>query len=415
MVLGYRHQPWKGLYLCYDFLGTLFVRVPLWFLFSIPRSWRPRFSWSIKQTLLVQIFRHVVVDVMDQTGPIFPVPDHRVLKDGPAVNGVWIDPVPDDLIVGRLRTWAFVASVSPIRVPGYWYFKNNDHKPMPTDPVSPGEKILYTFHGGSYISESSSPSGISTNIVRGLFQHVDKVTRVFAVEYRLSTTAPLEPANPFPAALIDALTGYYYLVHTCGISPNDVLISGDSAGGNLALALTRYLVDYSHTFQSLYPSLDHRSPSHSIIPGSLLLLSPWCDIGLSHDVPRSTALLVADFDPEPQGMDYAKQAYVGPFGMGAADMNEYISPSSRHPYFSASFKHFPKTLIVAGGAENLLPQIKLLRDRMIRDIGNDGEGDGKVVYYEAEDACHDFLLFAWTEPARSDTWQVIARWLEAES
>ena len=46
----------------------------------------------------------------------------------------------------------------------------------------------------------------------------------------------LAPENPFPAAIEDALTTYKDLLAK-GISPNEIFIAGDSAGGGLTLAL----------------------------------------------------------------------------------------------------------------------------------------------------------------------------------
>jgi hypothetical protein len=38
MVLSFKHQPLKGIYLAYQLLGTLFIRVPWWILRSTFRS-----------------------------------------------------------------------------------------------------------------------------------------------------------------------------------------------------------------------------------------------------------------------------------------------------------------------------------------------------------------------------------------
>ncbi len=73
--------------------------------------------------------------------------------------------------------------------------------------------------------------------------------------------------NPFPAALLDALAGYAYLIDEVGFEPADIIVVGDSAGGNLALALVRYLIEED---TKLAP------------PGALILLSPWADMGNSH-------------------------------------------------------------------------------------------------------------------------------------
>jgi len=39
------------------------------------------------------------------------------------------------------------------------------------------------------------------------------------------------------------------------------------------------------------------------------------------------------------------------------------------------------------------------------------EGEGKVRYYEAKDAVHDYLVFTWHEPEREETFREIAKWV----
>ena len=81
----------------------------------------------------------------------------------------------------------------------------------------------------------------------------------------------------FPTALVDAIAGYDYLVNDVGYIPESIIIEGDSAGANLALALTRYLLE--NKLSNIPP------------PGGLVLVCPWTDLGLSHIKPGSSALL----------------------------------------------------------------------------------------------------------------------------
>jgi len=65
--------------------------------------------------------------------------------------------------------------------------------------------------------------------------------RAFGLEYRLTSALPFDPYAPFPAALIDALSGYHYLITTMGFLPDNIIIAGDSAGGHLVFGIARYL------------------------------------------------------------------------------------------------------------------------------------------------------------------------------
>ncbi|KAF4751537.1 hypothetical protein FOZ63_018930, partial [Perkinsus olseni] len=59
---------------------------------------------------------------------------------------------------------------------------------------------------------------------------------------------------------------YTYLVDDMGISPKRVVISGDSAGGNIALSVALAIRD-----------------RHLPLAGGLALLSPWADLSLTEE------------------------------------------------------------------------------------------------------------------------------------
>ncbi|KAI8048678.1 alpha/beta hydrolase fold-domain-containing protein [Syncephalis plumigaleata] len=128
---------------------------------------------------------------------------------------------------------------------------------MPASMLSPHEPkpavILY-LHGGGYFSGSALTHRSMTSRLAQ-----DTGAAVFALNYRLA------PEHSFPAALQDALAAYFYLTQTYltdaidaaenngsdagsislhhhqlhredkqGVSPDRVIIAGDSAGGGLA-------------------------------------------------------------------------------------------------------------------------------------------------------------------------------------
>jgi acetyl esterase/lipase len=84
--------------------------------------------------------------------------------------------------------------------------------------------VILSLHGGGYFTGSPAVERTATINMARLTD-----SRVFAVDYRLA------PQHPFPAALIDAVVAYNYLiappqgVHT-PIDPNKLVIAGDSAG-----------------------------------------------------------------------------------------------------------------------------------------------------------------------------------------
>ena len=101
--------------------------------------------------------------------------------------------------------------------------------PVPAEWIEPQEKsptgVLYYIHGGAFVI-------CSVKTHRSLVSRLVKTAGVKALslDYRLA------PEYPFPAALDDCLTGYHWLMAE-GFSPHQILVAGDSAGGNLALAM----------------------------------------------------------------------------------------------------------------------------------------------------------------------------------
>lgn len=210
---------------------------------------------------------------------------------------------------------------------------------------------------------------------------------------------------PFPAALIDALAGYLYLVKL-GFREEDIIFVGDSAGGNLALALTRYLV-----------------LNRDKVPAALVLLSPCTDPSeqfLDDPGPQASQTINAERDwlvPINSGIIRAgANVFLGgrPEHIELAHRNPYISPASPillgltpdSPTRTISFKGFPRTFIDTGSFETFYDQILRLRDAMVEDLGED-----MVFYNEVDGATHDYLTIDWCDPDRTDTSNKILRWL----
>ena len=91
---------------------------------------------------------------------------------------------------------------------------------------------------------------------------------VLCFDYRLA------PENPYPAACEDAMKAWDYLM-LLGYGARDVIVAGDSAGGNLALSLVHKLKQQKR-----------------LLPRGLVLLSPWTD--LTSSASRCHAYVLAD-------------------------------------------------------------------------------------------------------------------------
>ena len=182
--------------------------------------------------------------------------------------------------------------------------------------------VLYC-HGGGY---TSGNLGYSRVLASKLVRSTGLDTLSF--EYRLA------PEHPYPDALEDAFRAWDHLMYL-GYGAKDVVLAGDSAGGNMALVLCLAL----------------RSAGR-MLPGALLLMSPWTDMTAS-------------------GASYSERAEADPILT-----NEYIqavreayAPGADYsrPEFSplfGDFSAFPPALIQVGTHEILYSDSERLAERM---------------------------------------------------
>ncbi|KAJ5725955.1 uncharacterized protein N7483_007312 [Penicillium malachiteum] len=84
---------------------------------------------------------------------------------------------------------------------------------------------------------------------------------VLSLQYRLAGQRNCR----FPAQLQDAISAYPYMLHTLRIPSSQIILSGDSSGGNLVLALLRYITQFKN--YKLLPA-----------PKRIWIWSPWCDV-----------------------------------------------------------------------------------------------------------------------------------------
>ncbi len=187
----------------------------------------------------------------------------------------------------------------------------------PADPRC----ILY-LHGGAYVM-----GGIEYSKGFGSVLARDMGLRVFCCAYRLA------PEHPYPAALEDALCAYDYLIGQ-GFAPRDIVLAGESAGGGLVFCLLLKLKQLGRA-----------------LPRCAVAMSPWTDLTCSGATYRENA----DTDPT---IEREMLLFY-------ADL--YAKGVLRDPLVSPLFgdlRGLPPTLIIAGGAEMILDDSRLLAARL---------------------------------------------------
>ncbi|KAM0755157.1 alpha/beta-hydrolase [Meredithblackwellia eburnea MCA 4105] len=376
---AYSRQPWKAYYIITRIIYVQLLK-PYWaFLYLTGLSHLPR-SWSLREQLIVrtrQILQHVIsqCDIAHGTRDIGSLPDTKTLNE---TRAVWIPPAGKEWVKGMGKS----EEVGTVRVPGYVWGRGKSDKGDIV--VEEGEKVVLFFHGGGLASGSAHESDDTAVIPRNLLK-MTSVQHVLSVDYRKVQV------SPFPAQILDCISAWAYLVTAAKVPPSSILLAGDSAGGHLALAVTRYLRDGGFG-----------------LPGGLLMFSPWTD--MSGDLPPKLLRYVH----LNTGVDFlnfrALQPYIAHRLLGTSPVSLLDNPilSSCATTVSATrelFENFPPCFVTAGGKEILLEQIREL-DKRLKLSGVD------VEYHEQPDAMHDFELFDWFNPAaREKVWGQAASWV----
>ncbi|BGP02610.1 hypothetical protein NBRC10513v2_003712 [Rhodotorula toruloides] len=399
----------KWLY-CTQRVSASLALLPYWAI-KYAIGHRPRPSWSIAETLLIDFTRRVSA-ITDRAGVQHATRDPCEEPKRDALKETRFEWVPG--IEGELHVGAVVdEQVKPLKRVGTFIWERAEDvredyamlnakdadlaaedssdagsvfgaRNSGTEGGDRGDLVGVYFHGGGYTHFSADECAQTSMIPRRLMQH-DYFAAIHSVEYRLLP-------HPFPAALQDALSVYAHLLRS-GVPAHKVILIGDSAGGNIVLALARWI----------------RDEKKLAAPGGLLLLSPWCDP--SHSFPHSTTSYV----PRPNPEDYL------PDEPGARRLlvtsllgnkphsfltSPYISPASQlGPH--GSFADFPPTFIHYGDAERLEEEI----DSLVRGMKRD-----RVDLLDVEktkDAVHDVLMVRfWNEEVRAEIYRRICEWLD---
>ncbi len=184
--------------------------------------------------------------------------------------------------------------------------------------------VILHCHGGGYSTGSSL-------YARTLTSKLAESTSmdVLCFDYRLA------PEHPYPAATEDAMKVWDYLM-LLGYGARDIILTGDSAGGNLALSLVLKLKEQGR-----------------LLPRGIVLMSPWTDLTSS----GKSFETKAEVDPvlDRDYIDRMVAAY-------APDMD--LKQPLISPLFG-DFEGFPPVYIQAGENEILLSDSLRLHQALV--------------------------------------------------
>jgi acetyl esterase/lipase len=216
-------------------------------------------------------------------------------------------------------------------------------------PTDSAPVVLY-LHGGGYVAGSPrTHRPVTSQIARRAG------ARVLAIDYRLA------PEHPYPAAVSDVWCAYWWLLRQ-GITPANLVVAGDSAGGGLAIALLLALRD-----------------AHLPLPAGAICLSPWFDLALQGQSIHTN-----------QGIDYLnEQVLRGCAQMVLAGVDAHTPLAS--PLY-ADLHALPPLLVQAATTELLADDSRRFVERA-RAAGN------QVEFELYENMVHVWHFFYWLAPA----------------
>ncbi len=236
---------------------------------------------------------------------------------------------------------------------------------VPNKQTNPNTIIVYLHGGGYCIGSSSTTHRIG---LRNLAKFTGSICH--SIDYRLA------PENPYPAAIDDALAAWFEIVEQNPKST--IILSGDSAGGGLSLALMMRLRDEGCK-----------------LPDGAVLFSPWTNLTCESEtyatkarsdpmLLRQTAIACADhYAPNPLDKK-----------------NPYISP------IFGDFEGLPRTLILVGDQEILLDDSRMV-GKYAANAGVDIEVDIWPTMF------HDWWLFGPLIPESKRCLLKVAEWLHS--
>lgn len=241
-------------------------------------------------------------------------------------------------------------------VPGIWAL------PVGADR---SQVLLYTHGGGFAVGSASSHRKLAAHVAKEL-----GVT-AFVLDYRRA------PEHPHPAQVEDGVAAFSGLVQR-GIAPASITTIGDSAGGNLAIAIPL--------------ALRERGLG---LPGRVIALSPWLDM-------ENKGETLVTNDPTDALISVPLLE-----GMIAGALGESVSPTSplANPLY-ADFTGFPKFYVTAGADEALVDNATRVADL--------AKAAGVEVTLSLVDGMqHVFPFLAGNAPEADDEIARIANWYRA--
>jgi len=246
-------------------------------------------------------------------------------------------------------------------------------------PALPSKKVVYIVHGGAFVLDLIH----IYRIMHAKYSDAGHGASVAMIDYRTA------PDFTYPAAHDDTMAGWEFLLAQ-GYNPSDIVVVGDSAGGNIVLSMMLQLRD-----------------SGKPLPKAAVLISPWTDLLATGESYHKNYQQDPLFGSKKSALcDNAHEKFL------KCGAYEYAKNAYRaNPYLSHiydEYHDFPPTLTIAGEYEILLDDAVNVHQKML-----DAGCDAKLII--GEKMWHVYPLFYHASPtakaAMKEVWAFISEHL----
>ncbi|KAK3068185.1 hypothetical protein LTR53_014454 [Teratosphaeriaceae sp. CCFEE 6253] len=229
----------------------------------------------------------------------------------------------------------------------YLAVSKNKHYEPDTDVLDSGLRVhwlgpklsrstILFLHGGGFNLAASA----------GHFEWLWDLKNDLAQQASISVVIPsytLAPQGQYPLQLKQAVEALHWLISVQGKDPGKIVIAGDSAGANLAIAVLSHLL---HPHPDV-PAIKLREPL-----AAALLISPWAQF-----IPNDESIKQygsSDMIPKPAAQRWSSNY------LGSAKLDKYNHPiDADAEWFAGLDKSVRDILVYGGGAEILIDSIRV--------------------------------------------------------
>ncbi|TVY17975.1 Steryl acetyl hydrolase 1 [Lachnellula arida] len=266
------------------------------------------------------------------------------------------------------------------------------------DPTA--EKLLINFHGGGYTFPAAP------EMFEFMFQIISALQSQGKNIACLFLSYDLAPARVYPRQLQQGALLLNHVLHTLHIPPSNILLAGDSAGGNLAVGLLSHI---SHPHPGLHgvyvPKVELGEDGNAKFKGAVLI-SPWVSFNLDSEswirneykdclCKKAGQQWSSAFLDHPQPLD---------------SVSDYYNQAVTAPESWWEGAAVESVLIVAGRDEVLVDGITEFAGKFSRGVGGAGNVEFRVLEGYHVQSTIDLQL-GYTESQEGEQAKFIKSWI----